>query len=342
MFKMVPYLLFALLLTACAGTPSLREKFGDDYIACMNDDMDACYTFAKSQRTGSQDELSQAALTAWQFACLNGHQPSCAEIGTIYQTTGYDIDLELQNETLLAACDAGEAEACMSYGDSIPELRARPFYERACEGDVGRGCTSLASVIRRTAHFRGNLPAAAKLEIKGCELGDAKGCLNAGQAYLFGSGVEASRETADVYFAKACNESEGAGCKSIGKIHQDGLGVEADMNAANTYYNLAEQHKTISRKQTRRSAYLLFVNACSFGDPLGCFNAGFFNAQGVEVPRNISTSRELFQQACDDGVDAACKKWKDVEPSSGKRVTTERSKTLIRELDRDGNPIEKP
>jgi len=91
----------------------------------------------------------------------------------------------------------------------------------------------------------------------------------------------------------------------LGVMFEKGIGVTPNTETASKYYELAGPDTEIVA-DSPASAYIVFVDACNRGNYLGCFDAAWFLDEGVSVDRNITTSRELFEKACEGGVTPAC------------------------------------
>ncbi len=335
------YILILFFLVSCGpASKTTQVTRSPEYVKCVRGDIDSCVTYAKSQPQGRDEKTTRAAIVSYQYACFQDQPEACLEIGRIYGASSLSVTTTRQRQIYKKACDEGQPEACVLFADKLSRAEAQPNYEKACEQNYGPACSRLAQIFRKNWRFSNGLEKALDLEKKACDLGDDVGCLAAGQTYFFGSGVEKDPEKARGYFEQSCNEKTGAGCEALGTIYAKGIGVQADLKKANVYYELAEKHKRVNIAQTPQSAYLIFVDACNYGDTLGCFNAGWFLAQGLEITRNITTAREFFQRACREGLSNACDRWDKISAAGATR-TQESSKTEVNHLDRDGNIIEK-
>ncbi len=340
--NLTKYNFMILLFVSCAGVSSknIIANRGPNYFECIDGDVDACFKYAKSQPQGRDRKTTRAAIVTYQYACFQEHPESCLEIGRIYGASTLVISNSRQGEIYRKACDHGELEACVLLADKLAFADAIVSYENVCKQNYGPACSRLAQIYRKNWRFSDGLQKALKFDKKACELGNDVGCISAGQAYFFGSGVEKDSEIARGYFERSCNEKSGAGCAALGKIYAKGIGVEKDPNKATVYANLAEKHRRVNVAQTPQSAYLIFVDACNYGDSLGCFNAGSFLSQGLEITRNAKTAREFFQRACRAGLSSACER-RNRAPVAGPTQTTEITTKEVDHFDEWGNKIEK-
>lgn len=291
------------LVAGCAGNKKIVRGSGPLHEACAQGDLDRCHKQAVILEAGDANDR-RGALTAFQYGCLLKHSPSCVGLARMYGEENTEGNVL---ETLKQACDNGESEACVRLGDRAPRNRAIGFYEQACEADHGNGCHKLADAYRDGWVIEANMARALELDERACELGSMDGCVAAGQAYVFGSGVDKDAQRGMQFLSKTCNQETRNGCKVLGVMYEKGIGVTPDTVKASEYYELAGPESDLVA-DSPQSAYIVFVDACNRGNFLGCFDAAWFLEEGVEVDRNITTSRELFEKACKGGVTPACQK----------------------------------
>lgn len=290
-------LVLALLVSHCAapGTHVPREA---SYDQCISGNGDSCFTYAES-RANSSD-----ALVAYQFGCELGHAPSCREFGLIQGSEQFEGDA-VSGEALESACDSGDVQACMATIDSLSRTRALEVLRKGCDEDLGLACVELARRERNALRLRGRLHEAIELEQRGCTLGAWQGCLAAGQALVFGSGIETDTTAGLDLLERACAQDP-QGCEVLAHIFEDGLNVEADSERAQAYRARARDHE-IKPEAASRSLFVANAQACARGVGPGCFNAAQMRRDGVEVEQNPATARDLYSIGCSLEVDAACK-----------------------------------
>ena len=187
-----------------------------------------------------------------------------------------------------------------------------PFYQAACDADVGEGCARLAAAYRDAWHLSDYLAQSIKLDEKSCQLGYLPGCVGAGQAFLFGSGVPADPAKGLELLQSTCSEREASGCALLAKIYEEGMGVPVDLQRSNSYYEIAAKQEQAQTITTAQSAFVVYVDGCNRGDTLGCFNAAVMLQEGIDVDRNVATARDLLEQSCNDGCDIACERMKRI------------------------------
>lgn len=299
---------------SCAGSQSASPtdsiEFGGTYDDCVAGDLDACVAHARSLRATENPVARRSALVAYQYGCLLDHAPSCAGLAELLGSSGTSDRL---SSALERACDGGEMGACVDLAEVVGGSRAEELYRKACDADEGRGCHALAQLVRQNWKLDIQLQAAIRLEEKACELGTIEGCVAAGQAYLFGSGVEQDRERGLELLDRGCTEQIGVSCGVLARLYEQGIGVTVNPDEARRYQKLADAHTAgASAVNAEELAFVVYAEACNRGDVLGCFDAGWYRAEGREVERNVTVAREFFQRACQSGLKTACDRWTQV------------------------------
>jgi len=301
------FLSFFVILAGCATTASaVRSAEHDD---CIGGDLDACVKWGDSEITHGPTGRRNA-LIAYQFGCTLNHSASCARLAELFGKS--NANPTKVRAALQTACSGGEQLACVELGRGLSRRKGMPYFAAACDAGVAEGCAELASAYRSTWQLGDYLRKSVELDEKACELGFRPGCVGAGQAYLFGSGVPADTAKGLKYLESTCDEREASGCVLLAKIYEEGIGVPVDLKRSNTYYQTASSQAQAEEINTAQSAFVVYVDGCNRGDPLGCFNSAVMLNEGVEVDRNISTAREFFSQSCDAGCDPACDQMKHI------------------------------
>lgn len=112
----------------------------------------------------------------------------------------------------------------------------------ACEGGQAEMCRALGA-----SYAFGRAPAekdevrATRLYERACELGDAAGCLFAGQMYEYAHGVIKDDARATGLYQKACDVGWAPGCYNLAIMIEAGRGVPADRVRALALYRGACQ-----------------------------------------------------------------------------------------------------
>lgn len=295
-------------LSGCATTSSVERA--PEHQACVRGDFDACLAFGRARLASPQTAGRRDALTAFTFACTHGHAPACAGLAELQGQRREDP--RQVRDTLRKACDGGEQAACVEFANGLSRRQALPFYQAACDANVGAGCTALATAYSDAGVLGDYSSKSAALFEKACQLGHQPGCVGAGRAYLLGQGVGADPNKGLEFLQSTCTPDETAGCTLLARIFEEGIGVPVDLKRANTYYEIAAEQAPDETLSTPASAFVVYVDGCNHGDALGCFNAAVMQAEGAGVERNALNARDLFAQACQAGCEHACERQKSI------------------------------
>ena len=301
---------------SCAGPQSTKDAeivYGDRYDSCVAGDLDGCVDHARSLLQSNGALARRTALVAFQYGCFLDHAPSCAGLARVLGKADGGSSSERIHSALERACAGGEMSACVDLAARVGGRRAEELYRSACDAGEGRGCHALAAIVRQSWKLESQLVAAVQLDEKACELGTVDGCVTAGQAYLFGSGVVQDAEHGLELLERGCTPEIGSSCETLAQIWEQGIGVRSDPERAQGYHDLASRHATgADAVNAEELAFVVYAEACNRGDVLGCFDAGWYRAEGREVERNITVAREFFERACASGLKTACNRWSEV------------------------------
>ncbi len=166
-------------------------------------------------------------------------------------------------------------------------------FERECSKNNAYSCLRLSELAYwgQGGAQKDEKKAKALLE-KGCELDYGFACEKLGDLYRFtDTNTKADEKTAKSYYDKstklyhkACEANDGAACYRLGYLHLYGsshhagnASVEKDLNQTVFYYD----------------------KSCKLNYTLGCRNLGNFYRLGLNVPKDESKVKELFDKACD-------------------------------------------
>lgn len=301
------FLSIFLFLAGCATAPSAVRN--PAHGECISGNLDSCVTWGDTAATqgpaGRRD-----ALIAYQYGCTLNDSASCARLADLFGKA--NSNPTQVRAALQTACTGGQQMSCVELGRTLSRRQGMPYFAAACEANVAEGCAELAAAYRNVWQLGDYLKKSIELDEKSCELGFGPGCVGAGQAYLMGSGVPQDPVKGLGYLESTCNDRETSGCILLAKIYEEGIGVPVDLKRSNTFYETANRQGQAEEINTAQSAFVVYVDGCNRGDPLGCFNSAVMLNEGIEVDRNISTARELFSQSCDAGSAAACERMKRI------------------------------
>jgi hypothetical protein len=302
------------VFVSCAGP--LSTGFDERHQACVRGDLDACEARGRERLANDR----RGALTAFRFACLEGRSRACTDYAKTHAGSKESQGLTAESKTLLKnGCIAGDTEACYQFAERVGGARIEALYEAACAKGHQRACVRWARYLRSQSNDPMTNRRALRLDEAACGEGIIDGCLGAGHAYLFGAGVVRSAERGIQFLDATCTSETAVGCAVLIKMYEKGLGVPIDLKVAEQYRRIESLHAPSIVGAMTVDPYLVYLDACNHGDPLGCYASAFAIAEGIDRPRNISMARELFDRACGDGLQAACGRWTTIEPRSLQR-----------------------
>jgi TPR repeat protein len=200
---------------------------------------------------------------------------------------GPDSDHAL--ELYQKACLAGSADACADEGHHLMDRPDRAndtiaVLELSCDLGSGAGCAHFAFLY---ATGSGKIAPkddkrAAALYAKACDLGDAKGCYNAGIMAEEGRGVARDLARAIARYEEACAGGSSTGCTNLGFHYEHGRGVKKDPARALELYQRGCDG-----------------TACQPSNLAGCLNVGRANRDGIGTAKNAPRAAEVFRNACE-------------------------------------------
>jgi serine/threonine protein kinase/TPR repeat protein len=112
---------------------------------------------------------------------------------------------------------------------------------------------------------------------RGCNLGNAHACTQAGLAYRNGRGTARDDATAAKFYQRACDGGDAFGCVDLGQMYGTGTSV--------------------TRDDARAAA--LYQKGCDGNAPMGCAFLGVFYQMGRAVPHDEARALSLFAKSCD-------------------------------------------
>ncbi len=279
------------------------------YEKCKQGYGEECYKLGYMYIKGEEVKKNiNKALDYYRQSCNKGHPRGCTVLGIFYERgeMGIKQNYSIATEYYAKGCDGNDDFGChglgvMYYnGKGIHKdiSKAEIFWKKACDGGNKRGCKDLSYITSTTSCTIGsecttlayefyeskNYSDAIKLFRKGCNKGDAGGCLILGLMYAQGDGVQTDLQEAALLFQKACDGEDGAGCESLGHMHINGFGMKKDYKTAWKFYKMA----------------------CSYGNAKGCYKSGLL----YQVNKYSKDAKQLFRKACNGGYQDACRELK--------------------------------
>lgn len=112
------------------------------------------------------------------------------------------------------SCSEGDQSACVRAArplEATDLAKAKAIYQRACDANVGLGCSFLGLTYRYAA--TPNLPEARRLMARACDLKDGFGCYHLGSMAQLGAGAPRAPASAAAFFKLGCERGYQPSCK---------------------------------------------------------------------------------------------------------------------------------
>ena len=236
----------------------------------------------------SQQDLS-TAFTYYERACKGGLPEACANLGAMYEE-GWSVPVDL--------------------------AKAREYYQRTCSERTAVGCTDLGYLYEYGRGVAKDYNVARRAYERACEASD-KGCNELGCLYSAGHGVVRDVKRAAALYSRACDARLGQGCLNLAQLqvassHPNAVNGERSSRRGcelgyppachyngllQSFMNLTERPESRARAQTD----------CERGDSKRCFELGLRLAIGFGVNPDVAKANRLFERACEQQVEAACR-----------------------------------
>ena len=182
---------------------------------CELDAKISCYDLGSRYMDGEgveSDPVKGRGLL--EKSCMLGDETGCYDYAILLrEAVGGWVNFEKARELFYAGCHEHDLpHACNDYGEMLltgdggdaDVDGGLEYFTKACEAELNYACTNVAVVHAGEAYGRVVPELEAEFSIRGCELGDAKGCLIASEVYQFGVGRDPDREAMKSYRKKAC------------------------------------------------------------------------------------------------------------------------------------------
>lgn len=221
--------------------------------------------------------------------CHDGIATACFRQARILWNRNRGNDRDRALDLYQNACVSGSAEGCAEEGlrffkDKTDRAQqAVVALQRSCDLGSGTGCTHLAFLY---ATGKGSLVKkddrrATPLYVKGCDLGDALGCYNAGLMSDEGRGVARDISRAAARYDEACEMGSSTGCTNLGFLYENGRGVKQDRARAAALYQRGCDGTSCQRSNLN-----------------GCVNIGRAYRDGMGVAKDAARAASVFEEAC--------------------------------------------
>lgn len=240
----------------------------------------------------------------FQDLCRNGIAAGCFRQARTLWRRNRDDDRDRALGVYQNACVGGSAEACAEEGMHLLKDKADRSQEavvalqRSCDLGSGAGCTHLAFLYATGSNslVRKDDRRATPLYAKGCDLGDALGCYNAGLMSDEGRGVPRDISRAAARYEEGCEMGSAAACTNLGFLYEHGRGVKKDPARAVALYQRGCDGTSCQRSNLN-----------------GCVNIGRAYRDGIGVEKNAARAASVFQEACNRNPDP-----EDVNPEANR------------------------
>lgn len=188
-------------------------------------------------------------------------------------------------------CSAGHGTSCATLslmyrdgtGVSTDRTKAVAAAQRACDADVAAGCRLVGAAKFAGQGTPKDAPGAIELFDKACAAGDGRACVELGTAKLADKKLAGDAQYA---FRRACyGGGEFDGCAWLGTLYVEGKG------------GLSASPKIAAK---------FFEKGCKEGSARACTGLAKLHKAGTGVPKDAARAKQLFEQACSAGDDAAC------------------------------------
>jgi len=187
--------------------------------SCDRGDAIACAELGRLVDGGvATNTLSVRTLELYQRSCEAGAPLGCYFAGV--RLVDGDANLSTGLTYLQSACNDDIAPACLELGLRFEDgrglerssERALSNYTHACELGDGRGCNNAGALLESE---QGDVDRSALFDLyhQGCETGSMIACVNGGRLL-----VDSSPKVAASMFKMACTAGESRGCVALGGL----------------------------------------------------------------------------------------------------------------------------
>lgn len=275
-----------IMRTRAQGGPREEKAAFDAFErGCQLGSADSCSSVGKRFVLGEvvPRNLSRA-VSFYVLACTLGDPVGCRTAIPNLREMGDAESLRKAFEIASTHCSAGDAETCTelahlyAYGEGVAAdaKHALRFYGRGCEGGDARGCMNVAYRLESPE------PDLARAAYQAaCDLGEKEGCLRVARALLYSD--EPGSEQALATLKSSCDawEENGLGCVILGEMYRTGHGTPRDHVKAQATYE----------------------RACERGSNRAC---GALGAMLLAAKEDLERARKQLGRACTTGVPGYC------------------------------------
>lgn len=255
-------------------------------------------------RARTEAVKSDPAWGAWEARCAAHEAAACTRLAQrdAWLTPG------APSAARAAACELGDAAACVAEGDPKALAAARALGHPG--GDAGLALREAATAVspEQIAALHARLAAA-------CDAGYAPACTGAGQVAEDGD----LRVQPELWYQRGCDGQHAEGCAALGRLHQLGIGVRTDgARAAAALQQACRLGAGCAAlgalwmegddvDQDVPGAVVALRRGCALGEAPACASLARLYAEGYGGLHDPAAAAQWRARACALGDSAACK-----------------------------------
>jgi TPR repeat protein len=299
--------------------------------ACAGGAGVGCYNLASMYYGGQlvvadearADMYKARAKAAWELACRGSGPRWCTNVAYLLREADAKGNREKCLELDQRTCDHQVLVGCTEAARDRFELGRSSAVDldrelrRLCMAGEPTACTLAGSALMvGDKGVAADTQRGLELVVRGCEIGDSRGCWLAGTEYAAGKVVTADLARADRLIRLACDHALGAACMAVA---QD-LGARQELAEASAFAKRACQMGQGEACALLSQAYLRgqgvpasevegvrwATEACRMGQvPGGCAE---LVSRDLELPAPPDMKERMYRDACAAGIAPACKR----------------------------------
>lgn len=208
------------------------------------------------------------------------------------------------------ACAEGRYRGCQSLAD---------VYFTLCKGGVAEGCFNEGVMLDEGGELTTDIPAALLRYERACRLDFAPGCLSFGLAFDFGRGVETDTVKAVDALTEGCLLDHHDSCTAL--LNAEARGEQLPPELVDVLDAACPAHGEASCNAAAKTLQLtgqtgrlaaLFERRCEAKHWASCANLGLMKLRGDGVRVDRQAAIELHRLACENGLEPACARLKQL------------------------------
>lgn len=238
--------------------------------ACSKSDGGGCYDAGRIYDNGTEVAKNQRlAIMLYIDGCNLKNEKACTRLTQLPQS---EVEKEKREKSehskwLKAknGCEQNDAEDCsraaLNFYNGNYEIKnytkAFELLTKSCNLNSQTGCANLAYFYLRGFGTARSNEDYFKMSKKSCDLGGIHaGCMQLGEAYFYGRGVEISFKDAQKNFEKSCTANNAISCFYLGRIYDEGLGFLKSKTLAKQYFTKASELDNKNQEYLKRKENL--------------------------------------------------------------------------------------